>query len=349
MLRISANSRTARGEGESPRRFSKRCQSLINISDRNFLQANIIMRCALLAICCGVALSLLAPHSSRAADSDSEKPTSRPVVHIETAGFDASEADIRAVLDSAAQELWRFFPDDKLEPIVVVRGHEGPITLFKRNDRGEIVVRLDTEKTYWSQYAYQFAHELTHVLCGFREGYQGNQWFEETVCETGSLYVLRAMSRTWKTAPPYEHWKDYRDALRGYADDVIRGRDKASEIYAHGLAAFYLAHKSVLQQQPNTRELNGAMALVLLHLLEEKPERWEAVRWLNSGRTGASETFPEYLQRWHDAVPERHREFVQRIAEMYGVGLKPGAAGAKIAPSDTRPTSDPGSGQIGVK
>ena len=93
-----------------------------------------------------------------------------------------------AVLDSAAGKLWRFFPNYQIEPIVVTRGHSGPITLFRRNGRGEIVVCLDTEKTYWSQYSYQFAHELCHILCGFKEGYEGNKWFEETVCETASLY-----------------------------------------------------------------------------------------------------------------------------------------------------------------
>ena len=65
------------------------------------------------------------------------------------------EADIRAVLDSAGRELWRFFPNDRIEPIVVTHGRGGPITLFQRNGRGEIVIRLDTEKTYWCQYAYQ--------------------------------------------------------------------------------------------------------------------------------------------------------------------------------------------------
>ena len=119
------------------------------------------------------------------------------------------------MLDSAGRELGQFFPDYKIEPIVVTRGHSGPITLFHRNDRGEIVVRLDTEKTYWSQYAYQFAHEFCHVLCGFKPGYEGNKWFEETLCETASLYVMRGMSRTWKTSPPYANWKDYRDVAAG--------------------------------------------------------------------------------------------------------------------------------------
>ncbi|MCP6756902.1 hypothetical protein NL533_35270, partial [Klebsiella pneumoniae] len=80
----------------------------------------------------------------------------------------------------------------------------------QRNDAREIVLKLDTSNTFWSQYAYQFAHEFCHVLCGYREDDPGTQWFEETLCETASLFVLRAMAREWKTAPPYPHWKDYR-------------------------------------------------------------------------------------------------------------------------------------------
>jgi len=290
------------------------------------------MRCWCFALGCAVVLCSLPGVVCRAADADSGKSLAPPDYRVETAGFGASEADIRAVLDSAGRELWRFFPDCKLEPIVVIRGHNGPITLFQRNDRGEIVIRLDTENTYWSQYAYQFAHEFCHVLCGFREGYQGNQWFEETVCETASLYVIRAMSRTWKTSAPFDHWKDYRDSLRDYADDILRKRDKVYEIYAQGLPAFYLAHKTALESEPNSRELNGAMSIVLLHLLEEQPDQWEAVRWLNSSRGPAGETFPAYLQRWHDTAPARRQAFVNKVAELYGVALQPASA-AKPAPS----------------
>ena len=100
-----------------------------------------------------------------------------PPFRVETDGFRDSEPDIRAVLDSAGRQSWRFFPGYKIEPFVVTRGHEGPITLFRRNDRGEIVVRLDTGGQHWSQYAYQFAHEFCHVLCGLRreEVYTGNK------------------------------------------------------------------------------------------------------------------------------------------------------------------------------
>jgi hypothetical protein len=60
---------------------------------------------------------------------------------------------------------------------------------------------------------------------------------------------------------------------------------------------------------------------VLLRLFEEKPQRWEAVRWLNNSPSPEGETFPEYLQKWHDAVPDKHRPFVGRIADLYGIEI----------------------------
>ena len=244
-----------------------------------------------------------------------------PPYRIEAEGFEAREADIRAVLDSAGGELWRFFPGTKIEPILVSRGHQGPITLYKRNDRHEIVVHLDTGKTFWSQYAYQFAHEFCHILCGYKQAYEGNKWFEETVCETASVFVMRAMARSWRTAPPYPNWKDYHDSLRDYADDVLRGRDKACEIFGRGLPEFYRAHKAALEKEPGSRELNGAMSIVLLHLLEERPQRWEAVRWLNASTPRDGDTLAAYFQKWHDAAPARHQPFVERIAESFGVSI----------------------------
>lgn len=260
--------------------------------------------------------------SCAAAEAGTGGVVSPPTYRVETEGFEASEADIRAVLDSASRELWQYFPDYRIEPFVVTRGRSGPITLYERNERGEIVMRLDTGKTYWAQYAYQFAHEFCHVLCGYRKGYQGNRWFEESLCETASLFVLRTMSRSWKTSPPYAHWADFRDALRDYVDNIVRERDKVYEIYAKGLPTFYRAHQAELEKDPVARHLNGAMAVVLLHLFEEEPTRWEAVRWLNSTPPQEGDTFATYLQNWHDAAPARHQPLVTRVADLFGVSIK---------------------------
>ena len=255
------------------------------------------------------------------AEKPQDKPEQRPVplYRIDTTDFNASEADIRAVCDSAAKQLWKHFPDYDLEPFVVTRGKSGPIVLFQRNDAKEIVLRLDTGNTFWSQYAYQFGHEFCHILAGFRPGDKQNLWFEETLCELASLYVLRGMARDWKEQPPYKNWSDYRDSLRSYADDVILKRRLVREINSLGLAAFQRKHEAELNTDPTDRELNGAMAVVLLPLFEEQPDHWEAIRWLNHEARPAKESFADYLKRWHAAVPERHRAFVQEIARLYGI------------------------------
>ncbi len=253
-----------------------------------------------------------------------EESSAVPVYRVEAEAFEAREADIRAVLDSAASELWRYFPDYKLEPIVVEHNSSGPIVLYRRNERGELVIRLNAGKTFWCQYAYQFAHELCHVLCGYSEGPLENRWFEETLCETASLFTMRAMARSWKTAAPYPNWANYRDALRDYVDDIERQRHAVHEIYRTGMAAFYQAHQTQLRAKPGDRELNGSMALIMLKLFEENPQRWEAVRWLNSGQRIPGESLDAYLQRWHDTVPDRHRGFIKEIADLYGATITTG-------------------------
>ena len=55
--------------------------------------------------------------------------------------------------------------------------------------------------------AYQFAHEFCHILCNFDDDWKGNNWFEETMCETSSLFVLRRLSKEWEERPPYPAWK----------------------------------------------------------------------------------------------------------------------------------------------
>ncbi|MGA2500173.1 MAG: hypothetical protein ABSH20_20735, partial [Tepidisphaeraceae bacterium] len=141
-------------------------------------------------------------------------------------------------------------------------------------------------------------------------------------CETASVYTMRAMGRSWKQDPPYANWKDYRDSLRDYADEVIRKRDTVYELYEKGLPGFYRAHRAVLEQQPTLRELNGAMSIVMLHLLEEQPARWESVRWLNATPAREGDTFAVYLQKWHDAAPAKHQPFIRKVGELYGLAVK---------------------------
>ena len=260
-------------------------------------------------LACAAACAL--PARLRAAD------TGLPAWRLGPDGWDgASPSEITAVINSAMSELWRYFPGRKLERILVLRGREGPIVHYQRNSMKEIVIQLDTKGRYWCQYAYQFAHEFCHILCGFDDDWTGNLWFEESLCEAASLFVLRRMAETWERTPPFDSWRSYAPRFREYAEDVI---DRRVSIPDSRLPGFYQRHAAELVKDPVDRELNGTISLSLLRLLEAMPHCWEAVTWLNSSRSPQGETFPAYLAKWRKATPERCRGLVIEVSRRFGV------------------------------
>ena len=165
------------------------------------------------------ATACLIPQAIRAAEP------APPVWRLAPEGWGkAAAADVKAVLGSAIGEMWRYFPGRKLEPFLILRGHQGPIVQYQRNTMKEIVVWLDTQDLYWCQYTYQIAHEFCHILSGFDDDWKGNLWFEESLCETASLFVLRRLAQTWTKNPPFESWRAYAPRFSEYAEDIMSRR-----------------------------------------------------------------------------------------------------------------------------
>ena len=231
----------------------------------------------------------------------------------------ASATDILKVLRSSCDSIYQHYDGAEWgEPIRVRRGKEGPITLFRRSVRGEVIVQLDTSDLFWCQYAYQMAHEFCHVLCKFREGGRKNLWFEESLCELASLFAMRSMAESWKTDPPYANWKGYAKSIRSYIGDV---EDKYQLPGKTDLADFYKANAGALAENPTDRGKNGRIAVALLPLFEKSPEHWPAVGYLNAGKGKDNLPFPEHLKNWRDQAPEKHRSFISEIAKQFGVSL----------------------------
>jgi hypothetical protein len=230
----------------------------------------------------------------------------------------ASIADVKAVIESAVSELWRYFPGRKLEPFLVLRGHQGPIVQYRRNSMKEIVVLLDTQDLYWCQYTYQIAHEFCHILCNFDDDWKGNLWFEESICEAASLFVLRRLAQSWSKSPPYESWRAYAPRFGEYAEDVMGRRVCIPD---SRLPAFYQRHQAELVKNPVDRELNGTFSLSLLRIFEASPQSWEAVTWLNSSPSPPGETFAAYLAKWRQATPDRCRSFISEVTKRFGIML----------------------------
>ena len=232
----------------------------------------------------------------------------------------AGPGDIQKVLLSAAGELWKHFPDRKLAPILVQHSDRGPITLYRRGPGGEHIIKIDVEGAYWCQFAYQFAHEFCHVLTNYSERAR-HKWFAESLCEAASMYAVRRMSESWKTAAPYPHWKGYSSALAKYAADL---RKKPSDEPAEGeaFADWFAGNEAGLARNAYMRDKNRLVAKRVVALLEEDPANWRAVGYLNVGEDGDDRSFAAYLAVWCDAVPDAHKPFVQDVIKLFGCERK---------------------------
>ncbi len=263
----------------------------------------------------GALLILVACLSLAGAQVHAADPPALRLQIVSEGWGDAAPADVRKVLESAGSALARNFSGVGIPPIhVSPRG--GPIALFARLPDGTVQIRLDTGDHYWSQYAFQFGHELCHVLCQFDQDPTGNLWFEESICEMASLFVLRRMSETWKTDPPYPNWKTYADSLANYARDYM---EQAKLPPGKSLPQWYQEHATALARIATDRERNRVVATALLPKFEAQPEHWGAVHFLNVARPTAPQQFAEYLRDWHANVPAEHRQFVASIAAEFGI------------------------------
>ena len=257
---------------------------------------------------------------SSAQQQKSSNGKALPAIHIIPGGWgDANVEDIRRVCLSAGGELWQFVPQQKRDPITVRYSQEGPMVIYGQGDNGQRRVLLDVKGTYWAQFAYQFGHEVCHILCNYREAENPNLWFEESLCETASLFAIRRMARTWRNDPPYPNWKSFAPALDKYARELI---DETAAPKNRTLAEWYEEHEQALRKNGTDRDKNRVVAVVLLRLLEREPTHWAAVTYLNQWDPTNALSFEQYLADWHRRVPKAHKSFVRDVAQLFEIPVR---------------------------
>lgn len=252
--------------------------------------------------------------------SETER-SSKPTLSIAVVSNDwggAGKQDVLKVLESAAMPIWKSAGSPVLAPIAVENHPEGPMVKYKRGPLGTYNVLLDIHGRYWAQAAFQFSHEMAHILANYRKGPNKQHWLEESICECASLYSLRKMGQTWKTNPPYSNWASYAENLTKYAEDRIAN---TKHVPGNNLADWYAANKSTLDATSTNRELNNVVALRLLPIFEKYPNSWITVRLLNLGKPAENETLASYLSGWHARVSNQHRPMVKEIADLFSIEL----------------------------
>ena len=174
---------------------------------------------------------------------------------------------------------------------------------------------LDSGDRNWSQVAYQFSHELGHVLCGDLSLELPQRWFEEAFCESVSLWTMERMGVSWKTDPPYGNWKSYAPKLTDYVCEV-RKRVASPE----SLSEWFEAHREHLDQEPCDRNMNLVLAKRLADEANEDPALYQSFYYLRRGGHDTPVDSMEWLlANWIEHCPEELRFAPRAVAEMLKV------------------------------
>lgn len=257
-----------------------------------------------------------APHANHAQDA--------AIRVIEGGWGSANLEEIRLVLGLVARQFSAAI-DGRAPPPIQVRHRFGsPQVAYDRSVEGEFVIDLTARNERWYQYTYQFAHEYCHVVSRFERKDRGaeivrnNQWFEESLCETASLYGLRKLAAVWPTDPLAARFPGAARVFSQYADELIA---QAHRGLPTGLSfsSWYAQNRDALRNDPYHRELNELVAGVLLPLFEAEPRAWASLAYLNATSGEHDFTFEAYLEAWRSAVPAELRPFVTRIEEAFGL------------------------------
>lgn len=241
---------------------------------------------------------------------------------VEAGDWQAPPQDVQRLCEDVQSQFLRHLDDPPTGRILLrFDPMEGPRVLFRVTPEvGDYTVLLSARGTKWARHAYEFAHELCHIVCRY-ERLRGNpnRWIEESLCELASISFILQMSETWKSAAPYPNWISFASSLESYGFELVH-RSTYQLLDGETLGSWLRSHEHSLRMNPCQRDLNGQVALQLLPLFRSDPRAWRAIQHLPSSH----EYFEDYLATWERACPPDVRGTVRQIAEWFStVGLLP--------------------------
>jgi hypothetical protein len=254
-------------------------------------------------------------------------------IRVEGGGWGGvpSEA-IAKTLHAVAGVLLPHLPDAPAAPIVVTHTNGPPVTLYERGPGGEYLVHLHASGPRWHLYVYEFAHELTHILSNYDRNAgadkpRHNQWLEESLCETASLFVLDRLSASWAQAGESGELGGRAGTLRSFFETLVGEAHRQLPV-GYGFSTWLAENEPGLRSDPYRRKQDDLIARRLLPLFERMPGGWGALRYLNLDATDNDASLRQFLSHWYGNAPLEHRPFLNTLLEVLQAGQAAAGSGS---------------------
>lgn len=128
----------------------------------------------------------------------------------------AYHSSVCTLLDMVITDMIKTFKPESFEPGIIINN---PAFECPKKIANENKIWLDaTPGTYWSQFAYQCAHEFCHYLIDSPWPPVRDEWFEEAVCEAASRFWLYWLSKSNFCTSYSNYFAEYADNCK---NDVV--------------------------------------------------------------------------------------------------------------------------------
>jgi hypothetical protein len=170
-------------------------------------------------------------------------------------------------------------------------------------------IAVDIGTRAWAQLAYQFGHELGHVLCNsWAPGSQPKppcQWLEEAMVEAFSLRGLGLLAEGWARDPPIAGSAAYGAAIRKYRDDQVeKYRMAGSSDPVADTAAWFHAKRDALDGLNGLYPAEGPAVVAFLAEFERDKGCIEDMGAVNRWPKRSGVPIETYLGLWQASCAE---------------------------------------------
>jgi hypothetical protein len=158
----------------------------------------------------------------------------------------------------------------------------------------------------WGQLAYQFGHELGHVLCNswdkFARPSPPCQWLEESLVEAFTICGLGRLATSCERDPLFDGDVGFAETIRRYRDNLIR----SYEIQAPNktCAAWFRTARASLDLKGGESDAEGPATLEILAELEKSDPCIEDLGAVNRWPLRSGVPIEDYLDLWEMSCTE---------------------------------------------
>jgi hypothetical protein len=204
----------------------------------------------------------------------------------------------------------RLLSDRQPEKLRVDNHLDGPPAVWLHADQATTAwVIVDIDPRDWSKLAYQFGHELGHVLCNSWNAAAKPrppcQWLEEAMVEAFSIRGLGILAVGWARDPPFAGDAPFASSIRQYRSDLVeRYRKAGGQPPSADLASWFQTYQATIEKEGGIHERLGPVLIAVLGEFESDKSCVEDLGALNRWPERSALPIADYLTKWQASCAE---------------------------------------------